>query len=147
MYGMRKRLVSLFHFLVLVFCFVGFMYVWRVKFNDSHCVWCVEFINYYCVRCARLADHYCVRLIIRMHFELLFHFSALVSPVIGFLYVWCIQYSDGHCVWCAEFINYYFVRCSRTVGHYRVKLEAQVASNIILMMVTCSVIVWQLLLK
>ena len=48
MYGMRKRLVSLFHFLVLVFCFVGFTYVWRVKFNDSHCVWCVELINYYC---------------------------------------------------------------------------------------------------
>ena len=88
-----------------------------------------------------------MRLIKRKHLELLFHFSALVSRVTGFLYVWCVQYNDCHCVWCVEFINYYFVRCSRTVGHYRVKLEAQVASNIILMMVTCSGIVWQLLLK
>ena len=144
-YGMRKSFVLLLHFLVLVFCFVGFTCSCCVQFSESHCVWCI--VNYCCDWCARLADHYCMRLTMIKHLQLLFHVSVSFSRFNVFLYGWCVFYNAGHCVWCTEVVNFCLFRCFRFTGHYCVKHKAYMASNVILLLGTCPVIEWLLLLK
>ena len=156
---LRQQLQLLFNFLVLFSRFISFFDVWCVLYSDDHCVQRAKFINYYfvlgvlnlltiaVVGVIDLLIHYCLRLILRQHLQLLFNFLILFSRFISFFYVWCVLFGDGHCVRCAEFINYYFVRCSQIAGHYCVNPKAHVAGIIILLLDTCSIIVWLLLLK
>ena len=144
---MRNRFVLLpvLHLLVLVFCCIGYMCFCCVQFSVRHCLWCI--INCCCDWCARPADHYCMRLIMIMHLQLLFHVSVSFSRFNVFLYGWCAFYNAGHCVWCTEIVNFCLVRCFRFTGHYCVKHKAYMASNVILLLGTCPVIEWLLLLK